>query len=307
MYKLIYDDINKASYKGKLIDKSLCDIMFIYLTFRYRIHEETIFAFIDKDIPSSFGYSVSDNFIGINYEKFLKNYNDSDAYIVNLEFLFYFVHEMEHARQFKFINSLKYDDIKDPLVKLEHLLITSSFIFTELQTEKNPNEFTDEELRIINELGFPIDNNVNNKIEDLYRNNHDLVFTERLANIKAIQFVYNLIDCNDKSISKKKKALALYKGALYRYLYDNSYDYINHFMNTLGFRHKSDEICNLIDQINDAYNLDDETRVMYGLDVNRDVLDSFYELYKNNYSIFEEEDKKLNFWRFRRIKSKIEK
>ena len=303
MYKFVYNRLKQSSYKGKLIDKEKSEEVFVNLKINYNIIGRALDFFVNDDSKITFCFQPDHHRICINYKKFFENYVGEDAYIVNLEYLFLYVHEMEHVRQYKFYQKSNYDDITDPLIKLEYFLDSCSFDYMFL-TGKNPKDYTDKDLKIIKDLGYENDDNIIDKLIERYNNKHNLLFIERLANIRSAQFVYNFIDCNDKTVFEKKKVLSLYKSAIDRFLLENSENYIDNFINTFGMKHRADEIYNLINQINDTYKLDDETRVMYGLDVNRDTLKSYFESYINSYFYFKEEDKKMNFWRFRRIKSK---
>ena len=303
MYKYIYDRLKFASYRGKLMDKNTSKDVFLNLKMKYRLAESVSDSFTNDEKKGSFCFCPDINHIYINYEKFLETHIGLDTYIANLLYLFDYVHELEHVRQDKFVNKTKYEDITDPLLKLEYYLDSCSFEFTAL-TNKEPDEYTDKDWKIVNELCFDINDNPKDKFKERYSNNHDLLFIERIANIRAIQFVYNFIECNDKTIYEKKKALALYRKVYYLFLLTNTRDYYGDFMNTFGFKHRADEIYSLINEINDTYKLDDETRLTYGLNVKQDTFLEFYELFLSNSSYYVEEDKKLNFWSLRRIKSK---
>ena len=298
MYKDIYDLIRIKSNKGRILSKN--DIKYIvnriasvYKIDKYNLGVNVLYR--PYDYNASAFYCQSDNHIYINTSKIKRYYFDESFYFINMFLLYALLHEITHVEQVKFIRSNSLDNIDDPLVKLEYYMNKTFEAVTTCRT-KECLAPTVEELKVMNYASVDKDENFDKNLDKLYDFYHDELPCERIANIRGLKFVISFIEANSSNKMREKLTLAAFNSCLYeQYIggYNKSeLDYypVIKYMSIFGFEKDIPYIKDLIQQINDEYNLDKETKMEYGLDIDDSTLNYANEQHDKYY----EEIKKLN-------------
>ena len=309
MYKDIYDLVLEYTEKNMFFDFEAIVKIIEYIVPRFGISFKDV-SFGITECGATYFFSINASLKTIYFDKvtFYKYNHNYPVYIQNLTFIKGLVHELEHVKQYELLDKLKGKEIKDPLIKLEYILNKCFFDYSSLisYTDIVP---TLENIEMLNNLNLKYNEEDRNKIIENYQNHHDYAISERFADIKAALFIINFIESNEKNEDRKKEALALYQNRLYGLsIYNtltffdvpNNYTIIS-FLKTFGFSHKMDEVLELIKQIEECYNLDDETRLLYGIGISSRMCADALEKRQESYEIYKEIQTK------RRIQRKLNK
>ncbi len=297
MYKDIYDLIRNKSNKGRLLSKN--DIIYIakriasvYKVDQYSFDVDVVFK------PFEFGsrvyFSPYDSSIYFNLSRFKELYKDELPFVSNVSIVYELLHEITHIEQIRMYKNHTIDDYNDPLVKLEYYL-NDSFFSAIYAAGFSYNVPTINQLKVLKHASPSKDEEFYKNLRGLYESFHDGLPCERMATIRGLKFAINLVEDNSKDKYREKLSLLALKRALY-YFYSCGYTGdglestpILSFMRLFGFREDIPYITELIQQIYDEYDLDRETRVEYGLDID----DSTLNYVKEQHCKYDEEIKEL--------------
>ena len=298
MYKDIYDLLIKKSNQGRIFSKN--DIIYIgkRLANSFGVDEPPFDVDVYYDYfatNSRAHFELDTKHIVFNLKRFKYAYKNETAFISNVAFIYEITHELIHCEQAKLIKSNSFEDLKDPLLKLEYYL--NQIFYDVLITAARPmNVPTVNQMKILKNVLIDNDEHFYENLRGLYNKFHDEITCERFAAIRGLKFTLDFLESNSKGKKREELAILALKRALYeKYLCgywgsDLFSTPIETFMRRFGFREDIPFVERLIDEINTEYNLDNETRLEYGLNTTDKVLD---DIEKENKKI-NKEIKKLN-------------
>jgi hypothetical protein len=290
MYKDIYDLIVDKSSKGRILSKS--DIKYIakriahvYGVDKYDFDIDVIYRPYSLDARALF--DLVSGHIVFNQSKFKRLYKNEPFFLANSALIYELVHEITHIEQMNLIKCHSIDDFDDPLIKLEYYL-NKTFMSSLFVAGRPMFVPTVDQMKVLKNAKVEKDKDFYINLRLLYEKAHDYLPCERIANIRGLNFAINLIEANAEG--KKREKLALY--AMKRYLYgiylrgyadanidltpyvDSNVDVtpIIMYMSMFGLSEDIPFIKGLIEEINDKYILDDETRMTYGLNISEDIM-----------------------------------
>lgn len=285
MYKDIYEIIINRSDNNELL--SVFDLEYIIDRlatsfninspfFDYEVHDD-----INKEEPRAY-FDLQKGHIIFNIAKFREAYKNETCYITNVSQVYEIVHELTHVKQTINYKEHTIDDFEDPLERLEYSL--DYMFITVLKTFACPlNVPTLDQMKILKDA-FPEKNEeFYSRLNNMYDNLHDMIPFERIAEIRGLKFVLSLVQDNSIGEYREKEMILILNKCLYQtYLkgyFGNTYKHtpIGYFMNLFGYKNDINQMEELKQEITDKYDLDPETKMEYGLDINDKIKDYIQE------------------------------
>ncbi len=206
IYDIVYD---RSIHKKYLSIKDLKTIVAIYnRSFYTHRYAEGVIG-VSFSNPKKYGsYTPSSKIIKIDDIKICKNTNLEGYYGKNIAILQTLLHELQHAYQIKRINESKfvYNDYKD----IELFLLLYSYFFLKYT---NPDKrLGEKDIEIITNLGVnPNSSTIASDIKDILSNYYRYNPAERMAEIKSLYLVRNMLsifDNKSESIEKVDNRLS---------------------------------------------------------------------------------------------------
>ncbi len=196
-YSSIYDIVYDRSIHQKYLSiKDLKTIVSLYNKghFTHKYVEGVIGVSFDN--PKQYGaYTLGTKTIKIDDIKICKNSELEGFFGKNIAILQTLLHELQHATQIKMINEsqFEYNSYKD----IELYLLLYSYFFIKYN---NPNKvLSEKDLEIINNLGVnPRSSTLGNDIKDIQRDYYRYNPSERMAEIRSLNIVKNMLSLFDK-------------------------------------------------------------------------------------------------------------
>ena len=301
MYKDIYDLIVYKSSKGRILSKN--DIKYIakkiahiYGVDKYDFDIDVIYR--PYTFEARAWFDLESGHIIFNQSEFKRFYRSESFYLANCALISELVHEITHIEQMNLVKNHSIDDFDDPLVKLEYYL-NKTFMSSILIAGRPLFVPTEVQMKILKNAKVEKDKDFYKNLRLLYEKAHDNLPCERIATIRGIDFATNLIEANGEGKKREKIVLYAMKRVLYGVClqgYANANidltPYVGSnvdvtpiimYMLMFGFNEDIPFIKDLIKDINSKYNLDDETRMTYGLDITDDIMNKAKEI-KEDYN-----------------------
>ncbi len=291
MNKEVFDIIKEASDNGVYLNENQVERIIRLLIDDFELDKYVKkIDFHDPDKNPSYDFFT--NTLAFDFSWGGTSYNKNNKYNRNLLYLFAIVHELIHASQTKFLDSYEYDSINNVITKYKYRLIKEFYEYNKHRYGFYYNYVpTLEDLEYKKYTVHKDDEDYVKKLNSNYHRYHDLFPCEREADIEGYKYVIDLLEEFDPS----SKEIQYFKNRLNRcYLYkykfeDNNLIYtpILCYLAIFGHVDFKQEINYFRYLMDEYYKLPLETRLEYGLRINRVEYDCFYN------SINEEKDKTL--------------
>lgn len=285
MYKDLYNIFNEENTHDRLIDENTLHKIYDLLSDQYELSKDiSVKVISDLSTNSVGGCNNRTGEIKINIDNIKRLSKHEDVYFLNIGILSSILHEVMHLRQFKFLKNTSYDDIEEPLPKLNYLLNLLSYSY-----------FTYD--YIWENFGNPEDDNVILELMDFYRKNHDLIPQERLAEISSLKMVKHIISKYDKLEGRREDALDyLDKNIYYMYLYGYNYlsnkllmSPIESFLEIFNYHKFYSQYISIYNELLKSNILNNSLSLTYGLPIQDDIYKKTKSTY--NYLLNKEKEK----------------